>query len=343
MKDQYGQDNRPLAIPFVLTFNDRWLDTSKLSSDDVTKHRYTPRAYRCGCCEDRVDGRGGFIRRLHFTHRSAAVNSRPCPWRTEGISRHFDGRNPGGDDGKWHIDAAMEMLSILTGPMQLQATRNDYVAAVSGVRKPDIAFSLDGQRIHFEIQSSPTSAASMTQRSERDFEEQISTIWIINGATYAREQEAGTLPAWVDNLATFCGGQIWLWDRECYERSCVEGSLWLKRVCSNGVIEAVGFREVMPITCCAKIVLKGNKRMTLNLCLVTRDLPLLDANRCHLLDEFREPLENIAMARNHPYQYGYADIRINVPVPSYRLAEDVNLTVARERFDKAVRQGSSLG
>lgn len=326
----------PFAIPFVLTPEGILCDASMVRRSWVRD--FLSRSYfQCACCRERVVARCGFKRPLYFAHFPATADSTPCAWRV--VSRGgcvFDERNPDGDDGAWHVKAQLQIMSILerTG---VDCVRNAYVKASNEVRKPDISCKLMGQVLHFEVQSSPTSAPSAAQRTERDFRSLTSTIWIVNADRYGRHIKEGLLPCWMDNIASFGGGQLWLWDDECYHHSLTEGQLYIKRalIGSPEQVSLDVFSEAMPYTFPIEARLRTNGHFSIAFPPGSgfASKPAVHAVFANLLAEMRHQLTRRLGQFGHTYRIEYPTVRLNTPILDYIFSDGQRHRDMRDVFN----------
>ncbi|MHA0337215.1 competence protein CoiA family protein [Sphingomonas aquatilis] len=325
----------PVAIPFVVTPDGALCDATLVRRSWVRD--FISRAYfRCACCGEKVVTRCGFKRPLYFAHFPATENTTDCAWRVayRGIPS-FDERNPDGDDGPWHVKAQLQIMTVLNGS-GIACVRNDYVRSTGGSRKPDISCEIAGQSVHFEVQSSPTSAPSAAQRTERDFRSLVSTTWVVNAARYLRHIEDGSLPCWIDNIASFGGGQLWMWDDDCYDRSLSEGSLWMKRasIQDPDAVFMVCFEDHMPYVLPVEARLRSSGSVSIAFP-PGHPLSHKDAAKAAvvpLLAELGDQLRLRLLRFRHSYRIDYPIVRLNTGVLDFLFPEGDNHTRARMIF-----------
>ncbi len=310
----------PFAIPFVFTPEGVLCDASMVRRSWV-RDFLSRSFFQCACCRERVVARCGFKRPLYFAHFPATADSTPCAWRVANRGAcTFDEKNPEGDDGAWHVKAQLQIMSILNRE-GVDCVRNDYVKASGQVRKPEISCEFMGQPLHFEVQSSPTSAPSAAQRTERDFRSLTSTIWVVNADRYMRHINEGLLPCWMDNIASFGGGQLWLWDDECYRLSLVEGQLFIKRalIDSPEHVTIDVFANTMPYTFPieARLRTSGDFSITFPPGSDFAEKTAVHAGYVTLLAEMQHQLSRRLRQFGHTYRIDYPTIRLNTPILDY--------------------------
>jgi len=230
------------AIPRVIDRFNEVIDVEAITRDIATRRILDSHFYHCAQCKEPVHYRsGGATRRDHFAHLRAEDHTPSCIWRTErrGI---FAGRNKHGDDGEWHIQTALEIMTVLD-LLGLPAERNANVLEVEHLRKPDIRTWIDGQEVRFEIQATPTNPECARRRSERDLKVGAVTIWTVSTGAF---EAAEGLSAWLDNLRMLGGGQLWCWDQDCLRASLLNRALTLKRIDADCDIHEVDLREILP-------------------------------------------------------------------------------------------------
>lgn len=176
---------RELAIRFVVDRHGRHHDVAGMSLRDIHRHPDGRNSFRCAGCLEPVGTRAGFVRRPYFAHSPAEPTTPYCAWRSDNEHGLFFGRNPTGDDGKWHIDAQCEIMTVLES-MGCDPARNVSVRTDGGLRKPDVAVTMDGQLVHFEVQASPTDGWCANRRMDRDFRHRAVTIWIVSADAFRR-------------------------------------------------------------------------------------------------------------------------------------------------------------
>lgn len=332
MKHSTAQE---LAIRFVLDRHDRHHDVATLGLRDIHAQPDGRHAFRCASCLEPVAAKAGFIRRPYFAHSPVNVDTPVCPWRTDLTPCAFHGRNPSGDDGKWHIDSQCEIMTILE-MMGCHPTRNAAVRTDDGLRKPDIAVTLDGQLLHFEIQASPTDAWCAARRTHRDFRHSAATIWIVSAPAFRTAIEHGAVPAWVETLAAMGGGQIWLWDAECYRRSQHLG--WLSPLRSTiedpSNLATVDLPVELPRVVPFSARLNHAGRMQLRYPVTAASLPRMTENLVHLRDALAKELDAIGSRLGHSYRYDYGLACLNTPCPIFTIFEGDRLASLRQWFDR---------
>jgi len=332
--DPYSKS--PLAIPFVRTADGRHLAVETLSPAHVIEHALSSDFHRCGFCLDPVSPRGGLVRRFHFCHRVAREASPPCPWRSDSEAAAFFERNYEGGDGAWHVLVQQQLLHVLTDLMTVPAERNAYVRGAAGIRRPDVRTTLNGRIVNFEIQSSATNLATIRQRSERDFYNGETTIWIVNCNRYSRHLENNDMPAWIDDLSTYGGGQVWLWDQEVYARSCRESSLWLKRAvigCAD-LIQQVQLVPNLPQTYSFRYHLNARNSGALYL---NEQTPVDNEQTKRNIIDLHRALHTLAGVNrakaNYMFWYEYGDVRLNAPFPVFKIASGLRRGVIKSLLD----------
>jgi len=325
----------PFTIPFVLTPEGVLCDSSLVRRSWV-RDFLSRSFFQCACCGEKVVTRCGFKRPLYFAHFPANADTKTCAWRVAhrgGV--YFGERNPDGDDGAWHVQAQLQIMSIFDRN-GVGCIRNDYVKGAEGVRKPDISCELMGQALHFEVQSSPTAAPSASQRTQRDFQALVTTIWVVNADRYARHIKEGSLPCWIDNVASFGGGQLWLWDDECYRRSLIEGSLWIKRAAIEDPDEVsiIRFVDNMPYTLPIEARLRTNGAVSIAFPpgSAVADSPAVKSAFVPLVAEMQHHLSLRMIKFGHTYRIDYPIVRFNTAILDFIFPEGDNHRFMREIF-----------
>ncbi|MDR6789240.1 hypothetical protein J2Y58_002611 [Sphingomonas sp. BE138] len=298
-------------------------------------------ALRCCACGQPLTARAGPDRVAHFSHRGKASDNPPCPWRSEenGFD-HFSANNPLGLEGRWHTQAAIEISYILSELMCLPIDREPFIRTSFGLRKPDIAFSIARQKVHIELQASPTNLPSIEQRTDRDASDLTSTLWIINAHQYERMMTQSSSVGWIRDLMTFGSNQIWLWDEHCFQYSLSRRGLFLKRAIFDDpdTIQMVRLTErSIPYTVayCCKIHSGGMPTVVFHR--PSESLPSTAFIKANMDHETQVILRNTQASRAERryawrYQYGYA--RLNVPYPASAPSQ-LNDDNARRWFDAA--------
>lgn len=326
---------RELAIRFVLDRHGRHHDVATLRLRDIHAQPDGRRAFRCASCHEPVAAKAGFIRQPYFAHSPMDDETPVCPWRTDLAPCAFYGRNPSGDDGKWHIDAQCEIMTILE-MMGYQPTRNTAVRTPDGLRKPDIAVTLDEQLVHFEVQVSPTDAWCAARRTDRDFRHGAVTIWIVSAHAFRNALDHDAVPAWVETLAAMGGGQIWLWDAECYRRSQQFG--WLSPLRSTiedpSNLEPVDLPAQLPRVVPFRARLNHAGRIQLRYPITAASIPRMPENLPHLRDALAQELHTIADRLGQTYRYDYGLACLNTPWPIFTILEGDRLARLREWFGR---------
>ena len=209
----------------------------------------------------------------------------------------------------------------------------------SGLRKPDIAVTIDRQLVHFEVQASPTSAWCAERRIDRDHDHRAVTIWIVSADAFDTAVDAGTLPTWVDTLAAMGNGQIWLWNDDCYNKSRNAGRLNMLRstIDKPGTIEPASFPDDLPrlLPVAVRRSHAGRTRLQYPNC-----VPIDDRGRdnlSHLRRMLADELKIIADRLGQSFRFNYAIACINTPVPSYRIADGERHDDLRRWFDRQPR------
>lgn len=309
MKDRTSRD---LAIRFVLDRHGRHHDVADLHLRDIHAQPDGRHAYRCASCLEPVTSRAGFIRQPFFAHYPGDTDTPSCPWRTDLAPAAFHGRNPTGDDGKWHIDVQCEVMAILE-TMGCNPVRNTGVHTPGGLRKPDIAVTIDNQTVHFEIQASPTSAWCAARRIDRDLTSNTATLWIVSADAFSAAHADDNIPAWIDTLAAMGNGQIWLWNHDCYTRSRSAGQLDLLRstIDQPGEIQHASLPTDLPRIVPFALRLNAAGRLQRRYPRSTSTLNMLQDNLCTLRTAFADELRCIASRLNQTFRYNYARTCIN--------------------------------
>lgn len=326
---------RELAIRFVLDRHDRHHDVATLHLRDIHAQPDGRHAFRCAACFEPVSTRAGFIRRPFFAHYPADDSPTPCPWRTDIVPTAFHGRNPTGDDGKWHIDAQCEIMTVLEA-MGCSPVRNTGVQTHDGLRKPDIAVTLDGQLVHFEIQSSPTSAACADRRTLRDFNHHAVTLWVVSADAFQSAVAHDNLPPWVDTLGGLGGGQIWLWSTACYIHSIRAGQLIpMKSIAEDpSCIHPAPLPDKLPRVLPFRARLNHKGRLKLSCPVTSARSPQVAGNLSYLSEALKAELRAIARRNNHTYRYDYGFACLNIPCPSFSVLDGEQRENLRSWFDR---------
>ena len=329
---------RELAIRFVLDRHGRHHDVASLSLRDIHRQPDGRNAFRCGACFEPVGTRAGFIRQPYFAHSPIEDDTPECAWRTDIERGPFSGRNPTGDDGKWHIDAQCEIMTILEA-MGCGPVRNASVRTEDGLRKPDIAVTIDNQLVHFEVQASPTDAWCAARRTDRDFRHGAVTMWIVSANAFRRALADATLPTWVETLAAMGGGQVWLWDTECYQRSLRTGRLSLLRSTIDDPAEIdvaelpIELPRIVPF--CARLSQGGQLKISYPV--TTAPLLKIPVNLPDLADALADEQKATAARLGHSYRYDYGLACLNTPFPTFMIFEGVQLCKLRDWFRRQSR------
>ena len=311
------------GIKFVYDADNRIVPAEKIDPNDPSRAILSRGSYRCCACGEQVTARvSGRERRPHFSHRGLYAERPPCAWRTDFAGRAmFDERNPHGSEGRWHTDTAIQIAFVLSELMGLPLSRDKLVRAANGDRKPDIGTVLADQRVHFEIQASPTNLGSIDRRTFLDAFNLISTLWIINAYRYVTTvEENGSPPAWISDLFTFGSQQLWLWDEEAYATSIRHKHLYLKRVRADRPSEIELVRldaENVPITAAFRSLLPGSRlpSVTYHHPLAASS-PLLRDNLNEVAGEILRATRRSKIERGYTWRVLYGAVRLNVPVPS---------------------------
>ena len=329
---------RELAIRFVLDRHDRHHDVATLHLHDINAQPDGRHAFRCAACREPVTTRAGSIRQPFFAHYPADDTTPPCPWRTELIHAAFHERNPSGDDGKWHIDAQCEIMTVLEA-MNCHPVRNTAVHTPEGLRKPDIAVTIDGQLAHFEIQASPTDAWCAARRTGRDFHHRAATLWIVSADAFRSVLDHDNVPTWVDTLASMGGGQIWLWNTQCYARSLQTGQLSPLRYSIDhpGELHVAPLPEQLPRIFPFFARLNHNGRLRLTYPISATALPQVGDRLSHLPDVLKIELQAIRARENQTYRYNYGFACIDIPCPTFSIADGDHHNDLRRWFDRQPR------
>lgn len=333
-----ASSDRELAIRFVLDRHGRHHDVASLSLRDIHRQPDGRNAFRCAGCFEPVGTRAGFIRQPYFAHFPVEDTTPECAWRTDFERGPFVGRNPMGDDGKWHIDVQCEITTVLED-MGCNPVRNASIRTDNGLRKPDIAVTIDGQPVHFEVQASPTDAWCATRRTDRDFRHRAVTIWIVNGTTFRRALADNTMPTWVETLGAMGGGQIWLWDTECYQRSLHMSRLSLLRstIDDPARIEEADLPSELPrlVPFCARLNHAGNLQISYPV--TTTSLLKRPENLSDLAEAFADEQHATAERLGHSYRYDYGLACLNTPLPTFMLFDGAELSRLRDWFRRQSR------
>ncbi|MGW8138480.1 competence protein CoiA family protein (plasmid) [Sphingomonas zeae] len=326
---------RELAIRFVLDRHDRHHDVATLHLRDINAQPDGRHAFRCAACREPVTTRAGSIRRPFFAHYPADDTTPPCPWRTDIAPAAFHERNPSGDDGKWHIDAQCEIMTVLEA-MNCNPVRNTAVQTPEGLRKPDIAVTIDGQLAHFEIQASPTDAWCAARRTGRDFHHRAVTLWIVSADAFLSALDHDNVPTWVDTLASMGGGQIWLWNTECYTRSLRTGQLSPLRYSIDhpGELHPATLPEQLPRIFPFFARLDHNGRIRLACPALSAALPQIADRLSHLADVLKAELQTIADRLNQTFRYDYGFACLNIPSPTFSILDGEQRANLRSWFER---------
>lgn len=323
MSNRALKGKQSVRIKFVYDADDRILPADKIDPNDPSRAILSRNSYRCCACGEQVTARIlGNERRPHFSHRGLSADHPPCAWRTDLSGRAmFDERNPYGSEGRWHTDTAIQIAFILSELMGLSLTRDRLVREANGDRKPDIGTVLADQKVHFEIQASPTNLGSIDRRTFLDAFNLVSTLWIINSSRYlATLEDDGCRPAWIADLFTFGSQQLWLWDEEAYATSVVRRHLHLKRVRCDRPSEIELIRldaDNVPITAAFRSLLPGSRlpSVAYHRSLEGRS-PLLRDNLNEVAGDILRATRRSKIERGFTWRVLYGAVRLNVPVPS---------------------------
>lgn len=164
-------------------------------------------------------------------------------------------------------------------------------------------------------------------------------MWIVSGNAFRRALADKTLPTWVETLAAMGGGQVWLWDTECYQRSLRAGRLSLLRstIDDPAAIDVAELPNELPriVPFCARLSHAGQLKITYPV--TTAPLLKFPVNLPDLADALADEQQATAARLGHSYRYDYGLACLNTPLPTFMIFEGVELCRLRDWFRRQSR------